>query len=243
MAHQGSRITAWLGACLLAGSAAPARADWTVAAFLGSASTRPSSIRLQQPGAGTDLSYRPVVYDDESFVSPVYYGYRFGHTLPFAPRFAVEAEFVHLKAFADTRATATLRGTERDAGVERTEPLNRTIERFSISHGVNFVLINLAYRQPLGSDEGRVAVTARAGAGPTVPHGESTIHGESLDQYELGALGWQVAAGVDVRLAKGLRALAEYKFTRTRQTVSVAGGTAGTLLCTHHVVFGLGYQR
>ena len=48
--------------------------------------------------------------------------------------------------------------------------------------------------------------------------------------------------GVELRLVRGLQALAEYKFTRTRQTVGVPSGEAHTLLRAHQVAFGLGYR-
>lgn len=244
MGRPGFRLAVGLaaGVLLLAGSAPTARADWRVGAFLGSASTAASSIRLVQPASGTDLTFEPVTWDDESFVQPPYYGYRIGCSLPFAPRLSIEAEFIHLKIYADTAASVEVRGTDAGAPVDRAEPLDRTIERFSISHGVNFVLVNAVYRRPLGpAASDRLTLTARAGLGPTVPHGESTIRGESRDRYELGALGWQVSAGVEVRVAGGLHALVDYKFTRTRQAVGVVGGTAHALARTHHVVFGAQY--
>ena len=245
MARSGFRIGVGLAAGLLlqAGVAPSAQAQWRVAAFLGSASNPSSSIHLIQPASATDLIYEPIAWDDESFVPPVYYGYRIGRSLPFAPRLSIEAEFVHLKMFADTSATARVRGTDRGVAIDRREAIDRTLERFSISHGVNFVFVNAVYRLPMGpAAHPRLTLTARGGAGPTVPHGESTIRGESRDQYELGALGWQASGGLEVRIAGGFHALMDYKYTRTRQTVGVAGGTAGTLLRTHHVVFGAGYE-
>lgn len=244
MDRPGFRLAVGLAAGLLAqvAGAAPAWADWRVAAFLGSASTLTSPVRLVQPASRVDLTFEPVTWDDESFAQPPYYGYRISCALPFARRVSIEAEFIHLKMYADTGASVEVRGTEQGMPVRRTEPIGRTIERLSISHGLNFVLVNAVYRQPVGpfaSD--RLALTARAGLGPTVPHGESTVRGESLDHYEPGALGWQISAGIEVRVAGGLHALMDYKYTRTTQTIGVAGGTIGTLARAHHVVFGVQY--
>ncbi|HEY3128324.1 MAG TPA: hypothetical protein VGL91_02620, partial [Acidobacteriota bacterium] len=88
----------------------------------------------------------------------------------------------------------------------------------------------------------RAFLTARVGAGPTIPHPESRIEGATQERYEIGSLGVQGAAGAQLRLRRGIYALAEYKFTRTRQSVTVSGGKAGTLLKTHHGVLGLAYH-
>lgn len=225
-------------------SCPPARADWTVAAFLGGATTLDAALRIQQPGARTDLRFDPIAYRGENFTSPFYYGYRVGWDLPFAPGFAIEAEFIHLKVFADTGAIVMARGAIGGQPVSRQQRLDETVSLFSISHGANFVLANVVFRQPIAGGPGGDPVTfvARAGLGPTVPHAESTIDGAFQMQYELGSLAWQLAAGVEMRVVKGLHALGEYKFTRTNQTVSISGGTAQTQLRTHHGVFGFGYR-
>lgn len=237
-------VVALLAGFFLLASCLPAHADWIVAAFLGGATTLDTSIRILQPSALTDLRLDPIAYRGESFTSPIYYGYRLGWILPVARRLAIEAEFVHLKAFADTSVTVSARGLDRGQIVSRQQRLDETVERFSISHGVNFIFANVVLREPLvhGTSGDQLVFSARAGIGPTIPHAESAIQGRFQEQYELGSLGWQVAAGVEVRLVKGLHALAEYKFTRTNQTVSISGGQAGTLLHTHHLVAGAGYR-
>jgi opacity protein-like surface antigen len=87
-----------------------------------------------------------------------------------------------------------------------------------------------------------LTLALRAGVGPTIPHAESVVSGVFQEQYELGAVGWQVASGVEARLTRGLLAVAEYKFTRTTQTVGVSGGEAETAIRTHHFAVGAGYR-
>ncbi len=237
---------AWMGVVAgvaLTAAARPARADWTVAAFLGAGATRSSTLRVEQPATGTSLAFRPVGYRGESFEAPVYYGYRLGRRLPFAPSLSIEAEFIHLKVFTDPDATVHATGVERGVPVSRSQRLGDTVERFSISHGENFVLANLVVRRPLGrgSRGHRVQAVGRAGAGLTVPHPESTVGGASVDHYELGSFAWQVAGGVELRVVRGLHALAEYKFTRVGEAVTIAQGQAHTVLATHHLAVGAGY--
>jgi len=233
-----------LAAMVLAAWPRPALADWTLAAFLGAAATRSSTLHIEQPASDTSLSFSPVAYRGESFAAPVYYGYRLGRRLPFGSRLAVEAEFIHLKVFTDPTQTVRATGVERGVAVSRTQRLGDTVERFSISHGENFVLANLVARLPLGRGQTgeRLQAAVRGGAGVTIPHPESTIDGESVDHYELGSFAWQLAAGLELHLARGLYALGEYKFTRVDQTVTIARGTARTVLATHHLVFGAGYR-
>jgi hypothetical protein len=135
-----------------------------------------------------------------------------------------------------------LSGTVAGAVIDRTAPLREILERFSVSHGLNLLFANLVWRQPLGGagalGERRVLLAIRAGAGPTVPHGESTIGGRTQEQYEWGRVAGQVAAGVECRLARHAAAVAEYKVTGTRQRVSVPDGTVGATFVTQHVVAG-----
>lgn len=240
----GRLVLGVLAGLALAATARPARADWTVAAFLGAGATRPGSLRIEQPATGTALTLGPVEFRGESFTAPIYYGYRIGRRLPFARWVAAEAEFIHLKVFTDPDARVRATGVERGAPVSRTQRLRDTVERFSISHGENFVLANLVARRPLGASARgvRVGVALRAGVGLTVPHPESTVAGESVDQYELGSFAWQLAGGVEVRVTRGLHGLVEYKFTRVRESVTIARGVARTTLTTHHVAIGLGYS-
>lgn len=92
------------------------------------------------------------------------------------------------------------------------------------------------------SPHGRLILAARTGAGPTIPHTESSVEGRPLQQYEIGRLAWQAAGGAEFRPWRGLYALGEYKFTRTRQRGEIFSGGAESPLRTHHGVFGLGYH-
>jgi Outer membrane protein beta-barrel domain len=212
--------------CVVLAAAAPASADWTAGAFLGASFTRPNSITVRT--ASIDRTFDDVHYAAESFRSPQYYGVRGGYYFARRPSLGIEGEFIHLKAFA------TITPELRAAG----------IERFSISHGLNYVLANVAWRRPLGADADRPRgwITARAGAGLTVPHGESMVGGIVQQQYERGGAGVQLAAGGEVRVASGLTAFGEYKLTHASPTVSVAGGTIEGGFLSHQLAFGLAWH-
>ncbi len=222
---------------------APAFADWTIAGFLGAANTRASSLTLTIPTEATDVSLSPIRYASESLEAPVYYGYR----VAFFPRsgwLGIEGELIHVKVVADTTRTVRVHGMWRGAPVDETMRLSSVIGDFSITHGVNLLLVNAVMRRRTSP---HWTFTARLGAGGSVPHPESTIGGQHVEGYEWGAISIQGAAGLELRLGSGLSLVGEYKLTRSVQDVTVAQGTARTPLTTHHVVagiaIGLGGQR
>jgi hypothetical protein len=222
-------------------SARPALAGCTLGALLGAARTQPSSIGLELPAASTALVIAPVRYRSESFTPPFYYAYRIG-SFPGARWLGIEGELIHLKVLADTARPAGFHGTLRGEAVSGTRPISSLVERFSITHGVNLLLVNAVGRRTAGVPPGtapRWIVTGRAGVGASLPHAESTIAGDSQEQYQWGSLSLQAAAGAEVRARGRVYVAAEYKLTRSVQAVSVAGGSARTPLTTHHVAAGV----
>ena len=220
--------------------ASPAFADWTIAAYLGAAHTRPASLTLQKRFESTSVTLSPVRYRSESLEAPIYYGYRIGY-FPKSSWFGIEGELIHLKVIADTAATVEITGTLRNSAVNGSLPLSAVVERFSLTHGVNLLLVNGVFRRPLAQrgDHARWILTARLGAGASVPHAESIIDGRHREGYEWGGMSVQATAGLEVTVARRLSVLTEYKLTHSRQDVEIAEGSAQTALTTHHLVAGL----
>jgi hypothetical protein len=230
-------------ACALnLGLARGASAEWTLAVFLGASRTGDSSLTVAQPADGTNVTLSPVHYDSASFEAPPYYGYRVG-MFPGSGRFGIEGEFIHVKVIADTARETNANGLLRREPVAGARPLASVLERFSITHGVNLVLINAVVRGQrevlAGSDRPRWILAGRFGAGASIPHPESTVNGFSFEGYEWGAFSLQAAAAIEVRVAGPIYVGGEYKLTRTVQDVTIAGGSARTSLVTHHLVGGL----
>jgi hypothetical protein len=215
------RITLKIAGCalgVLLGTTPAARADWSAAAYLGASFTAPAELTLDQPGAGVHARFVDVHLDSKSFASPPYYGYRIRWTPGSEARAGIEAELIHLKVFA------------------RPGSLGPSVERFSISHGLNLLLGNVVWRQPLGP----VRLVVRAGAGIAVPHGESRVDGVNQEQYEISSAAFQGAAGPEIALSQHLRAFAEYKVTTAAPSVSVAGGSIRGRYTSQHLATGLG---
>lgn len=231
-------------ALLLVTLARPARAEWHVGGYLGGTHTQNSFLVVEQPAQGTHLRFSPVDFSGESFKSPFYYGLRGGYF--FNRHVGVEAEFIHLKVFAQVDRVVQVDGVLLGLPLSGQRPLRTIVARFSISHGVNLMMGNVVFRQDFwrkSEDKlGRVLLTTRFGVGGTIPHPESEILGAGDQHYEGGRPALQAAGGAELRLWRGLYWLGEYKYTRTRQRVRIVGGTAETLLHTHQVVTGLSYH-
>lgn len=200
--------------------ASPAHADWTIGGYLGSSWTSPATLTLDQPSQNVHVTWTSVDLDSRSFESPPYYGYRVTWFPSERASIGVSGELTHLKVYA------------------RAGALEPEIQRFSISHGLNLVLANVIWRQPPASGR-RVRLTARAGAGFAVPHGESQVFGVTQEQYQVSGFALQGAVGPVFRLTTHLNALAEYKLTTAAPTVDVPDGTIKGRYTSQHVAAGL----
>ena len=189
--------------------------------YLGANYTQPSSITLDLASPGQDIRFDDVNWEARPFASPQYYGFRGGAMFGAARRFGLEVEFLHQKVIAKIETPA----------------MQAIVQRYAMSHGMNFLTINFVSRQPIGN--GPVSFVARAGAGPTIPHGESNVFGVTQEQYEYAGLGMQAAAGVDVKLVGWLSAMSEYKFTFAKPKITLAAGTGQTTTVGHQIAFGL----
>jgi hypothetical protein len=80
----------------------------------------------------------------------------------------------------------------------------------------------------------------RVGLGPTILHTHSQIGGVSRSgPYELGAPALHAAGGIEVRLWRGVGALADYGLTHAAPDLTVVGGKVHGGFTAHHAVFGL----
>jgi hypothetical protein len=212
-------------AALLLFTPSAASAQWFGSVYMGANNTRPSEIKLK--GDGYDTTFPPVEFEAKSFTSPQYYGYRLGRFLSDTRRVGVEFEFIHLKVIA------------------KPEQLGPDVQRYSMTHGLNYLLVNLVSRKPFGRSaygDAPYALISSLGAGITLPHAETTILGVAREQYEYGGPGAHAGLGLDVRLKGRLSLLTEYKLTYSRPTISTAhNGTGQVTALSHHLAVGLAF--
>ena len=218
----------------------PVRADaqWFAAAYLGANATTSATVSIDVPGEGLALAYHDVAFEARPFDSPQYYGARIGKLFGPSRRIGVEVEFIHLKVYAKTHDPYPTTGEFGTSQAAAGGPMNAIVQRYAMSHGLNFLVANLVTRTSLG---GATSFIARAGFGPTLPHGETTVLEQSRDAYEYAGLGAHVAAGLDLRLRGRLSLVAEYKFTYASPRIDLARGTGEMTAATHHVAFGLAF--
>ena len=199
-----------------------AAADWLFGAYMGAAATASNTLTVT-PLAGAPSTIANVAYKGQAFRSPIYYGMKIslvpgdGRSGGFAP----EIEWTHAKAIAQI------------------DPRAHDLSAFQQSHGLNFLLANLAYRTTPGC-AARCTLVVRGGAGISTPHVESTFRNQHQEQYQYGGVAWQAGAGVEYELWRGVYALADARVTRvTEKHLHGTGADISGAFVTRHVDVGL----
>ena len=167
-----------------------------MAAYVGGAHTLASPVTISQPAVGSSLTFERVRFESRSFNPPLDYGVRGGYFMPSRPSLGIEAEFIHLKLFSNPLQQVHVTGVHNGTLIDSELPLGEIVQRYSISHGVNLLLFNVAVRHGVGrikdAPSGRLVLTGRVGAWPTLPHTESTVDGRQQEQNEACRMGWLV---------------------------------------------------
>lgn len=181
--------------------------EWQVSAYAGQAWHLKSDLEYQ------DVEYGNVEWDDESFESPIYYGFRITY---WRDDWGLAIDFHHAKAYLDE---------------ERFDPIGT----LGISHGYNVLTLNLTHRWLLGGVTPYVGV----GIGVVVAHVEADFGGESEDGYQIEAPAAHAMAGVEFDIVRPLAIFVEGKLAYGDLDLQVPGGTVETLLFTPQLVAGL----
>lgn len=224
-------------ALLLPGVPADAGADWFVAAYVGGARTEPNTISIRQ--STERIRLRPVVYEGQSWRSPIYYGGRLAYLHPRHPWLGVEFELTHLKAIADSTRIVHVDGTRMPATDVR---LSTILPRFELSHGLNLAVINVAFRKPFGARDRRLVAVARIGAGTSLPHVEATLADDQRDEYQMTGISWQAGAGVEYRLWRSVYATGDLRFTAAHLNLDVASSRLSGAFRSTHLNGGVGWR-
>ena len=214
-----ARTTLALLACLAA--ATNAHADWLFGGYMGASATSSNTLTVS-PTTGAPFSLDDVAYKGQAFRSPWYYGVRVSFVAPGDSRsLSPEIEWTHAKAIAQI------------------DPKSSELSAFQQSHGLNFLLGNLAYRfAPLCG--GRCTPVVRGGAGISTPHVESTFRNVHQEQYQKGGFAWQRGAGVEYRIWQFAYGVADAKITRVNEKhLRAAGAEIAGSFFTRHVDFGV----
>jgi hypothetical protein len=229
--------------CLIAGSfsSTPAYAQWYVGGYLGGNYTHAADVSIAQPGEQTNLTFEGVRFAARPLESPQYYGVRIGRLFGGRGRWGIEVEFVHLKVISETARTYPVSGELAGLMIDEPTRMDSIVQRYDMTHGLNFLVVNLVSRRPVGN--GRFSIVSRVGVGPTLPHAESSIGFVNRQQYEYAGPGLHAAGGVAVRVNDWFTPFIEYKLTAARPTISVPAGTGRTTSVSHHGAIGFTIGR
>jgi hypothetical protein len=218
-------------------SPAPASAQWYIGAYLGASHTHDATVSVREPGLALD--FHDVKFYGYSQAPRRYYGVRLGWLGRPGRSLGVEVELIHLKAVGDTGLDYSVSAADGNlVPIEDASPMNRVVQEYQMTHGLNLALVNLVMRRPIGTAP--AALMLRVGGGPSFPHAETTVNDVIAHQYEYGGLSAQGAAGVEFDLPFRTMAFAEYKLTYAHPELTTGAGTASSSALSHHIAFGVG---
>jgi lipid A oxidase len=199
----------------------PARADWIFGGYMGASGTSSNSLTVT-PTAGSGFTLDDVAYKGEAFRSPWYYGVRVSYVgPPDVTALSPEIEWTHAKAIAEI------------------DPRSSDLNAFQQSHGLNFLLGNLAYRLAV-SCGGRCTPVVRGGLGISTPHVETTFRNVHQEQYQRGGFAWQLGAGIEFHLWQFIYGVGDARITRvTEKHLRAAGAEVSGSFFTRHFDIGV----
>ena len=225
---------------------APAHAQFFVEAFGGKEVVPDADLALIQPTLSTDVRFKSVEWDDESFTLPPYYGYGFGYFLESVPWFGLRLEFKHQKVFARTDQSYPASGTLDGDTVDRNIRLDEIVQDLQVTHGMNTISVVFIGRRRFNETSefprGQTQVYGGLGTGVLLSHTDSTVRESAFpSSYRLGSTPiFEALAGARFHATRTLYGLVEYKMTRVHVGGAVVDGRVDIVFRTHQLALGLG---
>ena len=226
--------------------AKPVRGEFDLSVFTGIALTQDNDLVLHQRG-GTDLTFHDVSYEGRDFDTPPYYGARLLWFPGENSHWGFGGEFFHVKLYLNVGDTVQVSGSRNGVGVGDNERIDRTIESFSLSHGLNFALGDIVYRWLPGRGGNdflaRLQPYVGAGIGAAIPHVESNVGGTFHEEYQFHGPGVQGIAGINFDLSRHWGLMFEYKFTYANlDSLEIPRGSIDLTPLSHHLVGGITFS-
>lgn len=205
-----------LGMCFMLPICTAAQSLWSVELLGGGAYSIETPLTIRQ--SGHDDIQVDARYATKSFESPFYYALRVAR---WKDSRAWEVELVHLKLILTNKPP--------------------DVQRFEITHGYNFMLVNRVWTPK--------DFMLRLGAGVVIAHPESTVRERALDEdqgilsagYYFAGPAVQAAGGKRFSLTPHLFVALEGKVTGSYGSVPVADGDASVPNISIHGLLGFGY--
>ncbi|MEN3038788.1 MAG: hypothetical protein ABDI07_06510 [Candidatus Kryptonium sp.] len=212
----------------------------TLSFYLGKNFPQKTYLKISQDINKTFLRFEDVELSDKSFEFPLYYGMKISYDLRFVnPRIFAELEFIHSKVYSKPSQIVRVHGIYRDIPIDTLLMFGEIVQNFSISHGLNYIILNFGYKMPFNS---KIGMFLKFGSGVSIPHFETTIDSLSFERYELNDLVIQLSGGLNFAVYKKVNGFVELKYTSGEiLNAGIFGGTAETFIKMWHIVLGLSY--
>lgn len=191
----------------------------------------------------------------DAFTEP-YYGIRFIHFFKNNPHLGIGLEFIHQKIFLDNPSQkVSVSGSIDSIPVNEVVPINKYVDYFSVSHGINHLGFIVVYRMLLLRSsripDGRIQPFFSLSAGPTIPHLELKL-AETFPKWETFAyqpsfrnFGLGAGTGIRFKLSRHFSLYCEYKLTYSHlhgmDLEDRPGSSVKMQFLSHHLLWGLAY--
>lgn len=236
----------WLCAALALGFVTAARAEWQVSAGLGNSWTDRSDLHIQQ--SDSDFTVDGVGWSGRGFQMPPWYDLRATYYLPGKSGLGFTAGLLHMKVYAREWETRHIHGEIGEGTVDENAPMSDYIDKYNISHGVNYlefgVVGRLSWLRDSEFPEGRLHPYIGLTAGPVINHPENHVRGEGNDEdFERNpSWGTQALIGAHYRLNQKWGVYSEVKRTHVSSEVNVFQGKGKSTLNSTHLGAGVVYS-
>ncbi len=146
------------------------------------------------------------------------------------------------KVISRTADSVHITGTLDDAAVDATAPMDGIVQRYNMTHGLNFLVVNLARRVRLWGAAGAhpAVLLMRAGVGLTRPGVDDEVDGESVKVTSSRALARTRVPTSRSGSRDGCRPFQRYKVTFAKPRIEVTGGHGRMTALTQSVTAGIG---
>lgn len=229
---------------VLASHASLVRAETMFSFYLGSSHTASSDVHIRQPSTNSDATFHGVQWTTDSFSPPVYYGLRVSHFFGLGANWGTGLEFTHDKLYSNPSQVVQVTGTWNNAPVNEAAPMNKRVQLFNISHGMNLVAAMVYHR--LHAFSGwlpGMGLRPYFGGGKTwyLLHAENVVNGQAnTEATRRGGRGVQVLGGLQFGMMPMVRAFVEARYnTGTIEVDTAGGGRATTALKTTQLIVGV----
>lgn len=231
------------------GPETPRRQLWNLSIYTGGTATASSDVRLRQYATNTNATFHDVNWRGKPFTGSIYYGYRIGTFFKHAPRFGMELELNHAKAYAKVEEDRRVTGTWQGQQVDETAPMDQRVQEFRITNGINTISLNLLYRVPVwtspGFPDGRLQPYTYAGLSYYLLYAINTVNGQDNEPHGYKPSepqwGYQLGLGIRYGITPRISFFTEAKYTEGDAKVSIDQGDGFTSLRTMHAIGGLTY--